>query len=81
MLSPIFFGQLTFASHRCWTIFINKGVFMAAEAWRQEYRSAVRHAAIKEGGGEVPQYVRAGMDPYPMKRARGGRAERADKPG
>jgi len=63
MLFPIFFGHLTFASHRCWTIFIKKGVFLAAEAWRQEYGSAVRHAAIKEGGGEVLQYVRAGLDP------------------
>ena len=66
MLFPIFFGHLTFASHRCWTILIKQGVFLAAEAWRQEYGSAVRHAAIKEGGGEVLQYVRAGMDPYPM---------------
>ena len=37
MLFPIFFGHLTFASHRCWTIIIKKGVFLAAEAWRQEY--------------------------------------------
>lgn len=66
MLFPIFFCHLTFASHRCWTISIKKGVFLAAEAWRQEYGSAVRHAALKEGRGEVLQYVRAGADPYPM---------------
>ena len=66
MLFPILFGHLTFASHRCWTVFIKKGVFLAAEAWRRAHGQAVRHAAIKDGGGEVLQYIRPGMDPYPM---------------
>ena len=26
MLFPIFYGHLTFASHRCWTVFVKKGV-------------------------------------------------------
>ncbi len=66
MFMPILFGHMTFASHRCWTVFIKKAVFLAAQAWRGEYGKAVRHAAIKDGGGEVVQYIRAGMDPWPM---------------
>ena len=58
--------RLSASYRRCCTILIEKGVFLAAESWRQEYGGAARQAAIKEGGGEVPQYVRAGMDPYPM---------------
>ena len=27
---------------------------------------AVRHAALKDGGGEVVHYIRSGMDPYPL---------------
>jgi len=66
MLFPVLFGHMTFASHRCWTVFIKKAVFLAAEAWRKECGTVVRHAALKDGGGEVVQYIRAGMDPYPM---------------
>jgi hypothetical protein len=66
MLFPILFGHMTFASHRCWTVFIKKAVFLASEAWRGEYGNAVRHAALKDGGGEVVQYIRAGMDAYPL---------------
>ena len=65
MLFPIFFGHMTFASHRCWTVFIKKAVFLAAEAWREEYGTAVRHAA-KRDGGETILYKRANMDPYPL---------------
>ena len=64
MLFPIFYGHLTFASHRCWTVFVKKGVYLAAEAWRREHGRAVRHAAIRDGGGEILQYNRAGMDPW-----------------
>ena len=66
MLFPIFYGHMTFASHRCWTVFIKKGVFLAAEAWRREFGRAVRHAALRDGGGEILQYNRSGMDPYPL---------------
>ena len=66
MLFPILFGHMTFASHRCWTVFVKKAVFLAAQAWRGEYGQAVRHAAHKDGGGEILQYVRSGMDPYPL---------------
>ena len=66
MLFPIFYGHMTFASHRCWKVFIKKGVFLAAEAWRREFGRAVRHAALRDGGGEILQYNRAGMDPYPL---------------
>ena len=57
---------MTFASHRCWTVFIKKGVYLCAEAWRHQHGRAVRHAAIKDGGGEILQYNRTNMDPYPL---------------
>ena len=41
-------------------------MFLASEAWRGEYGKAVRHAALKDGGGELVQYIRVGMDPYPL---------------
>ena len=66
MLFPILFGHMTFASHRCWTVFIKKATFLAGEAWRKKYGKAVRHAALKDGGGELVHYVRTSMDPYPM---------------
>jgi hypothetical protein len=66
MLFPILFGHMTFASHRCWTVFVKKAVFLACEAWRGEYGKAVRHAALKDGGGEVLQFIRVDMDPYPL---------------
>ena len=66
MLFPIFYGHLTFASHRCWTVFIKKGVYLASEAWRRQFGRAVRHAALQDGGGAILQYNRAGMDPYPL---------------
>ena len=43
MLFPILFGHMTFASHRCWTIYIKKAVFLAAEAWRRRYGKSARH--------------------------------------
>ena len=49
MLFLIFFGHMTFASHRCWTVFIKKAVFLAAQAWRRTCGSAMRHAALKDG--------------------------------
>ena len=66
MIFPILFGHMTFASHRCWTVYVKKAVFQAAEAWRKRYGSSVRHAAIKAGGGEIIQHFRQGMDPYPL---------------
>ena len=66
MLFPIFYGHMTFASHRCWTVFIKKAVYLAAEAWRRMHGRAVRHSAIRDGGGEILQYNRQGMDPYPL---------------
>ena len=49
MLFPIFYGHMTFASHRCWTVFIKKGIFLAAEAWCKRFGRVVRHAALREG--------------------------------
>jgi hypothetical protein len=47
-------------------VFVKKAVYLAAEAWRREYGRAVRHSALKDGGGEILQFNRAGMDPYPL---------------
>ena len=66
MIFPILYGHMTFASHRCWTVYVKKGVFKAAEAWRRLYGSSIRHAAIRAGGGEIIQHFRQGMDPYPL---------------
>ena len=65
MIFPILYGHMTFASHRCWTVYVKKAVFQAAEAWRRIYGSSIRHHAIKAGGGEIIQHFRQGMDPYP----------------
>lgn len=66
MLFPILFGHMTFASHRCWTVFVKKGIFLAAEAWRSQYGRAVRHAALTDGGGAILQFKRDGYDPEPL---------------
>ena len=56
MIFPILYGHMTFASHRCWTVYAKKAVFQAAEAWRKRYGASVRHAALKAGGGEIIQH-------------------------
>ena len=66
MIFPILYGHMTFASHRCWTVYVKKGVFQAAQAWRRVYGRSIRHAAIRAGGGEIIQHLRQGMDPYPL---------------
>ena len=37
MTFPILFGHLSFTTHRCWTVYMRKAIFLAAEAWRQHY--------------------------------------------
>ncbi len=37
LVFPIMFGHLTFATHRPWTVYVKKAMFLAAEAWRQAY--------------------------------------------
>ena len=66
MIFPILYGHMTFASHRCWTVYVKKAVFQAVEAWRRMYGSSIRHAAIKAGGGEIIQHFRQGYDPHPL---------------
>ena len=66
MIFPILYGHMTFAIHRCLTVYVKKGVFQAAEAWRQVHGNSIRHDAIKAGGGEILQHFRQGMDPYPL---------------
>ena len=53
-------GHMTFASHRCWTVYVKTGVFFAAEAWRRQYGDSVRHNAIKAGGGTIIEHHRKG---------------------
>ena len=66
MFFLILFGHLTYASHRCWTVYIKKAIFLAAEAWRIEYGQSVSHAAKKAGGGEILLFQRQGVDDYPL---------------
>lgn len=66
MLFPMLFGHMTFASHRCWTVYCKRAVFLASEAWRAAYGQSVRHACMRDGGGELIRYVRQGLDPYPL---------------
>ena len=66
MLFPILFGHLTYASHRCWTVYNKKAIFLAAEAWRIEYGQSVSHAAKKAAGGEILLFQRRGVDAYPL---------------
>ena len=35
MAFPILFGHLSFTTHRCWTVYMRKAIFLAAEAWWQ----------------------------------------------
>ena len=37
LVFPILFGHLSFTTHRCWTVYMRKSIFLAAEAWRQHY--------------------------------------------
>ena len=66
MLFPILFGHLTFASHRCWTVYLKKAVFLACEAWRRTYGQSILHSAKKAGGGELLQHLRPDRPPYMM---------------
>lgn len=66
MLFPILFGHLTFASHRCWTVYVKKGVFMAFEQRRNIWGEALRKSAEQAGGGEMLHHLRPGMPPFPL---------------
>ena len=37
MIFPILYSHLTFTSHRCWTVYVKKAIFQAAESWRLLY--------------------------------------------
>ena len=53
MLFPIMYGTMTYASHRCWQVYIKPMVWMCFERWRHRYGEQVRHQLVKNGGGEV----------------------------
>ena len=66
MLFPILFGHMTFASHRCWTVFVKKGVYLAFEARRRAWGDTVRQGAKEAGGGELIHHIRQGLPPCPL---------------
>ena len=66
MLFPILFGHMTFASHRCWTVFVKKGVYLAFEARRRAWGDTVRQGAKEAGGGELIHHIRQGLPPFPL---------------
>ena len=66
MIFPFMFGHLTFASHRCWNVYIKKAIWLACDAWHRTYGESVLYAARKVGDGELLQHVRHGHKPYPM---------------
>ena len=37
MAFPILFGHLSFTTHRCWTVYMRKAIYLAAESWRMHY--------------------------------------------
>jgi hypothetical protein len=43
MVFSILFGHLSFSTHRCWTVFMRKAIYLAAEAWRQHYGQTATH--------------------------------------
>ena len=58
---------MTFASHRCWTVYIKKAIFLAAQAWRHRYGDAIRHGSKRDAGAEMLCFSRQGCDPYELK--------------
>jgi hypothetical protein len=46
MVFPILFGHLSFTTHRCWTVFMRKAIYLAAEAWRQHYGHVATHRSV-----------------------------------
>ena len=49
MVFPILFGHLSFTTHRCWTVFMRKAIYLAAEAWRQHYGHIATHRSVTTG--------------------------------
>ena len=37
MAFPMLFGHLSFSTHRCWTVFMRRAVYLAHDAWRHRY--------------------------------------------
>ena len=48
MMFPILFGHLSFTTHRCWTVFMRKAMYLAGEAWRQVYGQLATQAPTDE---------------------------------
>ena len=47
MVFPILFGHLSFTTHRCWTVFMRKNIYLAAEGWRQHYGQLATHQSME----------------------------------
>ena len=39
-------GHLAFMTHRCWTVFMRKAIYLAAEVWRREYGQPETQAEV-----------------------------------
>ena len=53
---PMLFGHMTFASHRCWTVYVKKAIFLAMATWRALFAHTLIRNAIAEGGGEIVKF-------------------------
>jgi hypothetical protein len=64
---PILFNHLTFASHRCWKLYVKKAVFFAQEAWRKQYGEGLLLAHRAAASAEPIVFKRSGCDDYTLK--------------
>ena len=64
---PILYNHLTFASHRCWKLYVKKAVFFALEAWRQQYGEGLLLEHREAAFAESIVCKRRGCDDYTLK--------------
>lgn len=46
MLFPVLFGHMSFTTHRCWTVYLRRAIYLAHEAWRQAYGQVETQPAV-----------------------------------
>ena len=76
MAFPMLFGHLSFSTHRCWTVFMRRAVYCAAEAWRRNYgQLATMHVTHLEEKLQfkLPDGTTADLDGWKVEN-RGGKA-------
>ena len=59
---PMLYNHLTFASHRCWKLYVKKAVFFALEAWRKQYGESILLTQREAGQIEPIVFKRSGCD-------------------